>query len=363
MTPVCSKCKYLTDQSVRFRKCARIPIYHPDMLCCNEKNMVRDNVTGENYTPYCEEVNRHAECLEYFPKGLDKPAITFFDVDDTLAVYGDSPFVITYDGTEPNSKMEAVGEYDDEQKVYVYETVLEHSCIVKAACVLDDVISEIVEYKVEIADVPVITFDKTTNTVTITSYNEVRYTTDGTSVTDESPLYEEPFVIDHNLTVKCRSFYKDEYSEEVSLECISVEPPVITFDADTNTVTITADDTILYSTDGSDIYDDSDQYSAPFVIDRNTIVKAACIVDGELSEQAEKECKVPSTPVISFDSRTATVTITSENPVLYTTDGSDVKKKDEEYKGPFKITQTTTIKAKSIVDDKLSAQAERECVI
>ena len=71
----------------------------------------------------------------------------------------------------------------------------------------------------------------------------------------------------------------------------------------------------------------------------------------------------PSTPKITFNASTKTVTITGENTILYTTDGSDVRKKDTEYKGPFKITSTTTIKAKTIVNDRLSEQTELECVI
>jgi hypothetical protein len=70
---------------------------------------------------------------------------------------------------------------------------------------------------------------------------------------------------------------------------------------------------------------------------------------------------VPSVPVITYASGKKTVTIKSDNPVLYTTDGSDVKKKDAEYKAPFKITQTTTVKAKSIVDGRLSEQAIQIC--
>ena len=96
---------------------------------------------------------------------------------------------------------------------------------------------------------------------------------------------------------------------------------------------------------------------------KNTTVRAACIKDGVLSDEVTLVCKVPSVPVISFDAKTKTVTIKGENTILYTTDGSDVKKKDAEYKTAFKITETTTVKARAIVDNRLSEQAEKECVI
>ena len=363
MTPICNKCQFMTNEAEPFRKCSRIHIFHPDMWCSNVNNVIRDNVTGDVYKPYCEEVNRHGECLEYYPIGLEEPDVTFTEETNTLHISGKSQFVGTTDGTAPNKKMTPMGDWNEETELYEYETVLEHSCTVKVACIIDEVLSDTVLLDVEIPDVPSIEFDKSTNTVTINSYNKVRYTIDGSEVTDNSTLYEGPFVIDHNLTVKCKSYARDTSSEEVSLECVSIEPPVIDFDEDTKLVTITADDTILYSTDGSDIFDDSDIYTEPFVIDHNTVVKAACLVDGELSGQSEKECKVPSIPTITYDARTKTVTITSDNPVLYTTDGSDVRKKDQEYKEPFKITESCTIKAKSFVNNMLSPQAELEITI
>ena len=363
MNPVFSKCIYLTNEAVRFRPCAKIPIFHRDMLCKNDKNSIKDNVAGTSFFPFCEEVNRHGECLEYYPLGLKTPTIEFSDIDNTITIHGDSKFVITFDNTNPTSKNQSVGEYDDVEKKYIYETVIEHSCVVKVACILEGVISDIIEQQIEIPDTPVIIFDKSTNTVTINSFNKVYYTVDGSEVTTDSLEYIEPFVIDHNITVKCCSYARETLSEVVSLECFSVEPPVIEFDPNTNTVSITSDDTILYSTDGSDIYDDADEYTEPFVIEHNTVVKAACLIDGELSPQSELECRVPVTPVISFNAQTKTVSITSDNPVLYTTDGSDVKKKDNEYTAPFKITETTTVKAKSIVEGRLSSQAEQECII
>lgn len=363
MNPVCSKCKYLTGEHPTFRKCPKIPIFHKDMLCSNKKNMLKDSVTGELLSPYCEEVNRHGECLVYCPAGLEKPVITFDEQNEIVSIYGTKPFVVTTDGTEPTSKMEPQGIYDDITETYGLDIAITHTCTVKAACIEDEVISEVEELLCELPDVPVIEFDNQTNTVTITSYNKVFFTTDGEDVDEFSDEYEGPFVIDHNLTVKAKSLAKGILSQQIELECLSLEPPVIEFNQETNTVTITSDDKVLYSIDGTDIYDDSDEYTAPFVLDKNTVVKAASIVDGKLSEQVELECKVASEPVISYNSSTKTVTITGENTILYTTDGSDVRKKDTEYTGPFKIAQTTTVKAKTFVNDVLSSQASLECVV
>lgn len=362
IAPVCSKCKFVTNVPVRFRPCAKIPIFHRDMLCSASKNLIKDNVSGERYTPFCEEVNRHGECLAYYPTELEKPLINFFEEDNLIGIYGTNKIVYTTDGSDPTAKLEPVGEYDVEQNVFVFETKLEHSCIVKAACVLDGVISEIVELKVEIPDEPEIVFDKSTNTVTINSYNKVYFTTDGSNVTEESPVYDKPFVIDHNTTVKARSYARDDLSVQTSLYCISIEPPVISFDPLTNEVYITADDPILYSTDGSDIFDDSNEYEDPILLEKNTLIKAACIVNGELSEQVEKECKVANPPVITYDETTHKVTIESENTVRYTLDGSDPKKSSKLYEGPFTITETCVVTAASFTDEVQSHSSSLECI-
>lgn len=357
MNPICSKCQFLTGETVKFRRCPKIPIFHRDMLCSNENNIVKDHVSGDTYSPYCEEVNRYGECLFYYPVGLIKPTVLFEGT--VVTVTGTQPLIVTTDGTNPSPKMKPEGEFNE--GVYTLEIELEHTTLIKAACIEDGVLSEVNELICELPDVPVISFDQLTNTVTIDSYNKVFYTTDGTDVSTSSDVYEGPFVIDHNTTVKACSYVDDTLSEQVSLYCVSIEPPVIEFTPETNTVTITSDDTVLYTVDGSEVYDDSDVYSNPFVINKNTLVKAACIVNGILSDEVELECKVASEPVISFNNNT--VTITGENTILYTTDGSDVKKKDTEYTGPFRITQTTTVKAKSIVDGRMSTQAELECVV
>lgn len=360
--PTCSKCRYLSNEQVKFRPCPRIPILHREMVCTNEKNALKDHVTGESITPFCEEVNRHGECLVYMPTDLEKPIITFFDDDNYVFVCGKGPVVLCFDDSEINSKLPIASVYDEEDKLYKVRFDLTHTCTVKAACVIDGVISEIAELHCEISDIPEIKFDKTSNTVSIKSYNKVYFTTDGSKVTEDSNIYTGPFVIDHNTTVKARSYAREDFSEQVSLFCISIEPPVIEFDPDTNKVSLNADDPILYSLNGDDIYDDSTSYSEPFEITKNTLVKAACIVDGELSETVELECKVANPPVITYDDSSHKVTIESDNPIRYTIDGSDIKKSSMEYTAPFEITETCTVKAVSYVGNKTSSVSELECI-
>lgn len=364
--PTCSKCQFVSNEAVVRKPCSCKPIFHRDMLCGAKENMIKDNITGEFHKPYCEEVNRYGECLAYKPVGLEAPIITVIDEDDTgsvVAITGKSPILYTTDGTEPTVKMVSVGEYDEEQELYFIAFDVKNTCVVKACCVIDGVLSSITEKSIEVPDTPVIEFDKETNTVTIKSFNKVYFTTDGSNVTEDSPVYDKPFVITHNTLVKAKSYAREDLSVQVERNCISIESPVIEFNPDTNLVTILADDTILYSLDGSDIYDDSSVYYEPIELTKNTMVKAACIVDGELSEQVEKECKVANTPVITYDEKTHKVTIESENPVHYTLDGSEVKKSSPVYTVPLTIKETCTVKAASDADGKLSQEASQECVV
>lgn len=370
----CSNCRY--RESVEENS-----IFFNSPVCENKKKCREDFVSGKLIPRKCKDINGYGECLDYYPNGLEKPEVSFDENTNTVTLKGSNVMVYTLDGTEPTNKLEPVGKYDETEELYIAEIVLEHSAIVVAGCLLENVVSDTEKLLCEIPDVPSIDFDRETNTVTINSYNLTYYTTDGTDVIEtvdevdpetsevtqkiiiHGEVYKKPFVIEENKTIKAVSYAREQYSEQVSKECKSVEPPVIEFNPDTNTVSITAEDDILFTTDGSDVYDDADEYTAPFVINQNTTVKAACIVDGTLSEQVELDCKVPTVPTITFNSATKTVTLNGNNTILYTTDGSDVKKKDTEYTGPFKITETSTIKAKEIVDNRLSEQAELECVV
>lgn len=360
--PVCTKCIYLSTEQPKFRPCPRVPVFHRDMLCAAEKNAFKDHVTGENYKPYCDEVNRHGECLAYYPRGLEKPRLAYDDFENIIRVYASNPFVITSEDKPLTPKMEPHGVYDNALKCYYGEFTMTHTGTLKAACVLDGVISETEELYVEIPDVPEIEFDKTTNTVTIKSYNKVFFTTDGKKVTEDSDVYNGSFVIDHNTTIKACSYANEDLSKQVERYCISIEPPVIEFDSDINKVTLLADDPIVFSTDGSDLYNDSEVYEEPIELTENTLIKAACLVEGELSEAAEKECKVANLPEISYDAKTHKVTIKSENPVRYTLDGSDPKKASTLYEAPFVITESCTVKATSFTEEKQSAVASLECI-
>ena len=104
--------------------------------------------------------------------------------------------------------------------------------------------------------------------------------------------------------------------------------PVITFDNVTSEVTITSDDdeTIYYTTGGSNPDANSDVYTAPFELTEGKVIKAISKKDGIIdSEIATLTVVKLATPVITFneETREATITAAEGAVIYYTTDDTD----------------------------------------
>ena len=107
------------------------------------------------------------------------------------------------------------------------------------------------------------------------------------------------------------------------LEKAKCKTPVITFDNVTSKVTITSDDdeTIYYTTDGSNPDANSNVYSDSFVLNAGAVIKAISKKNGLIdSEIATLTVEKLATPTISFNEETREVTITAvEGAVIYYT--------------------------------------------
>lgn len=104
--------------------------------------------------------------------------------------------------------------------------------------------------------------------------------------------------------------------------------PVITYDNVTSKVTITSDndETIYYTTDGSNPDANSNEYSEPFTLNAGAVIKAISKKDGIIdSEIATLTVVKLATPVITFNEETREATITAAEGVeiYYTTNDTD----------------------------------------
>ena len=130
------------------------------------------------------------------------------------------------------------------------------------------------------------------------------------------------------VTAGIIGLYDQEENHKWFLESAKCKTPVITFDNVTSEVTITSDDdeTIYYTTDGSNPDANSNVYSDSFVLNAGAVIKAISKKNGLIdSEIATLTVEKLATPTISFNEETRKVTITAvEGAVIYyTTNDTD----------------------------------------
>ena len=125
----------------------------------------------------------------------------------------------------------------------------------------------------------------------------LRYTTDGTDPTAESPAYEGPLMVDDSIIVKAKVFsdrYFDSAVVTVNLtrEWEVVATPVITAaeeftgsEAKVVITTATPGATIRYTTDGSEPNSRSPLYAGPFWVNASCTVKAVAMCADYLTSE------------------------------------------------------------------------------
>ena len=202
---------------------------------------------------------------------------------------------------------------------------------------------------------------------------KIYYTLDGsdptTNQTTNCFLYEGPFAISHRTQVKALAYvaeypyqvvYLNEYAlGQTVVPLISAEENVFNWSGNMVTLSCATDDSdIRYTLDGSEPTEQSTLYVGPFAIDDTTTVKAKAFkTDWFDSETATatftREWYTVEQPVIEpnetvFGNVSQEVSISCETDgatILYTTDGSDPAVNGREYKHPFNIYQSCTVRA------------------
>lgn len=212
----------------------------------------------------------------------------------------------------------------------------------------------------------------------------IRYTTDGTSPTLASPVYNGPFSVSATTTVKYQAWDIAGNAETPHTQLIQIDtiPPTSSiscnggacssgwYDAAVQ-VTLSASDSggsgvaaIHYTTDGTEPTLSSPQFSGPVTVSTTTTMKYRAWDNAGNVETTHTQIiqidTVPPTSSISCNSsacssgwQNAAVQVSLSatdtggsglEAIRYTTDGTDPTRASPVYSGPFTVSTTTTIK-------------------
>ncbi len=201
----------------------------------------------------------------------------------------------------------------------------------------------------------------------------IRYTLDGAEPTAASPGYREPVKLTQTATVRARAFKQGANPSEIASAQFTVTPlpPVATPTMNPNggtfpgTVSIelacnTPEASIRYTTDGTDPTASSTEFARAFELTQTATVRVRAFKEGASpSEIASAQFTITPLPTVAAvtispnkGSFPGSVTVTlacqdAEAAIRYTTDGTDPTADATQYTEPFKLIQTSTVKARA----------------
>jgi len=186
---------------------------------------------------------------------------------------------------------------------------------------------------------------------------QIHYTTDGTEPTSASALYEAPFALTADCTVKFFAMRENFNDSEVAVfgfkkADYQVAKPKITYDPDNGTATMstaTENAEIRYTIDGTvPTATTGTVYTAPITVDQNETLTAVAfrsdLFDSEVTTYSVNDRTVP-TPTASFGNRVLTLTCADAlAQIHYTTDGTEPTSASALYQAPITMTADCTVK-------------------
>ena len=246
--------------------------------------------------------------------------------------------------------------------------------------------SAVTTEEIIISSAPDIRMDSDTGLVSISAHSgdEIRYTTDGTTPTAESPLYKEPFSVENmeTVTVNAVAFYNGHASKMASetytgLSWGAEVSPVINYETGVVSVSSRQSEvgaSVFYrsASEGQEpgnwlpyeggtklpLFSDSNPQIVSFRQTKEGYIPSS-YSDGPFGYEN------PDAPAISFEEDSATIELsgntadiplrtTTDLPALgariyYTTDGSTPTQESDLYTGPFQVSGRVTVKAITVV--------------
>ncbi|WP_348733177.1 chitobiase/beta-hexosaminidase C-terminal domain-containing protein [Rheinheimera texasensis] len=201
----------------------------------------------------------------------------------------------------------------------------------------------------------------------------IRYSTNGTDIDANSPIFSAPITLTANATVKARAFKVGMTDSTQTSASFVVNPlqqvssPAISPSGGTHSGSVsvslssaTAGATIRYSINGADISASSPVYTAPFTLTTNTAVKARAFKAG-MTDSAQTSAsfvvnplQTVSSPAISpnggIHSGSVAVSLSSSTAgatIRYSTNGADIDANSPIYSAPITLTANATVKARA----------------
>ncbi|MBN1962489.1 MAG: chitobiase/beta-hexosaminidase C-terminal domain-containing protein [Deltaproteobacteria bacterium] len=211
---------------------------------------------------------------------------------------------------------------------------------------------------------------------------DIRYTTDGSDPTEVSNLYNNPIIINQNVTIKARAFGEQSTQSNIvsATYTIAINPPqkvaAPIFSPGSGelqngalvAITCSTDDaTIYYTTDGSVPTISDQEYTTPISITQNLTIRArafkAGFIDSNIAQaqytiENEPTPDKPADPIftphedqINAGDKVSITCSTNGALIRYTTDNTEPTIYSQLYIGPITILYTVTIRARAFNDD------------
>ncbi|MCK8621996.1 chitobiase/beta-hexosaminidase C-terminal domain-containing protein [Prevotella sp. E13-27] len=291
----------------------------------------------------------HACSVPEFTRQGDSISIAATPVENTTIYY-------TTDGTEPTTSSE----------IYTKPIKVQENCTIKAIASNPRLFqSEQGSYDVNWfkVDEPVISFDGIYATITCAMPNsKIHYTLDGTTPTDESPLYTGQLTMSSSCNIKAIAMREHFNNSSVVTMAFDKNQNMVgkpQFQRTDSTITISAtplEGTIIYyTTDGTEPTVTSEVFRDTIRLNGNCVIKAMATnpkyFQSEIGTLDVNWFKVEM-PEITFDGIMAVMNCaTPKARIYYTLDGSAPTEESLKYTGAVAMTASCTVKAIAMRSD------------